>query len=81
MIAAPLATRVRRAMERLHTEQKEAERTVQDTDEGRRQYVKAHYGRTWDDPANYHLVLNTDAFGYEQCADLIEAAVTLRGWR
>lgn len=80
-VVAPLATRVRRAMERLKVEQKDAERAIHEIDEGRRQYVKTYYGRRWDDPANYHLILNTDAFSFEQCADLIEAAVRVRGWR
>jgi cytidylate kinase len=80
MVVAPLEVRVRRAMERLKADQRDAERTIHEIDEGRRQYVKTHYRRRWDDPANYHLILNTDVFSYEQCAELIEAAVRLRGW-
>jgi cytidylate kinase len=80
MVVAPLEVRVRRAMERLKADQRDAERTIHEIDEGRRQYVKTHYRRRWDDPANYHLILNTDVFSYEQCAELIQAAVRLRGW-
>lgn len=80
MVVAPLEVRVRRAMERLKVDKKDAERTIHQIDEGRRQYVKTYYHRRWDDPANYHLILNTDAFTFEQSAELIGAAVRLRGW-
>jgi len=81
LVVAPLEVRVRRAMERLRVDQKAAERTIHEIDEGRRQYVKTYYKRRWDDPANYHLILNTDVFSFEQSAELIGAAVGLRGWR
>lgn len=77
---APLAVRVERCMERLGQDRKTAERTIHDIDEGRRRYVKTYYGRQWDDPANYHLVLNTDAFSYDECADLIVESTKVRGW-
>lgn len=77
---APLEARIQRAMTRLNVDRKEAERTVHEIDEGRRRYVKTHYGRAWDDPATYHLVVNTDAFAYDECADLIVEATKVRGW-
>ena len=79
-VVAPLAVRIARAAERLKVDAKEAERTTRELDEGRRRYVKTYYHRRWDDPANYHLVLTSDAFTFDQCAELIEAAVRLRGW-
>lgn len=80
-VVAPLAVRVARAAERLKVDPKEAERTTRELDEGRRRYVKTYYGRRWDDPANYHLVLNSAAFSFDECAQIIEAAVRLRGWK
>jgi cytidylate kinase len=80
-VVAPLPVRIARAAERLKVDTKEAERTLRERDEGRRRYVKTYYGRRWDDPANYHLVLNTGALSFEECAGMIEAAVRLRGWR
>jgi cytidylate kinase len=68
-------------MERLSVDRKEAERATRELDEGRRRYVKAYYGRRWDDPANYDLILNSVPFSYEQCAEIIETAVRVRGWR
>jgi len=79
-VVAPFEVRVQRAMERLALERKDAERTVRDIDEGRRKYVRTYYGRAWDDPANYHLVLNSGVFSYPDCAALIEAALRVRGW-
>ena len=79
-VVAPPAVRIARAAERLKVDAKEAERTTRELDEGRRRYVKTYYHKRWEDPANYHLVLNSDALGYDGCAAMIEAAVRLRGW-
>jgi len=79
-VVAPLDVRVQRAMERLSVDRKEAERATHELDEGRRRYVKTYYGRRWDDPATYDLILNSVPFSYEQCAAVIEAAVRVRGW-
>lgn len=72
--------RIGAAMEKLGLSRQDAEDKVDKTDEGRRRYVKAHYDRRWDDPANYHLVLNTGVFSYEQCAELVVQAAQMRGW-
>jgi hypothetical protein len=42
--------------------------------------VKTHYDRDWEHAATYHLVVSTGVFTYEQAADLVVAAATLRGW-
>lgn len=77
-IVAPREQRTRAAMERLDLSRADAEEAVDRTDEGRRRYVKTHYGREWGHPANYHLVINTAAFGYADAAALIvEAAQSL----
>ena len=80
-LAAPRDVRVTRTMARLTVDRKEAERTVDKIDRERREYVKTYYGRGWDDPSHYHLMLNTDRFAYGEVVDLIEAAVKLRRWR
>jgi cytidylate kinase len=79
-VVAPLAVRIARAAERLQVDPKDAERTIRELDEGRRRYVKTYYGRRWEDPTNYHLVLNSGALSFEECAEIIEAAARLRGW-
>lgn len=80
-LAAPRDVRVTRTMARLRVNRKEAERTVDKIDRERREYVKTYYGRGWDDPDHYHLMLNTDRFRYAEVVDLIDAAVKLRRWR
>ncbi len=79
-VVAPREVRIQRAMERLKVDRKEAERTVDQIDEGRRRYVRTHYRRQWDDPSNYHLVLNTGWLSYDRCAELIVEAARLEGW-
>ena len=80
-IVASRETRVVRAMERLKVDRKEAEHTVDDIDAGRRHYVKTYYGRTWDDPTNYHLVLNSERLSYREIADLVVGAVRMKDWQ
>ena len=79
-VVAPREVRVRAAADRLGVSTEEAEDCVDKTDAGRRRYVKANYQRQWEDPTNYHLVLNTGGFSYDQCADLIVEAAKARGW-
>ncbi len=79
-IVAPREVRVQRTMERLKVDRKEAERTVDQIDEGRRRYVRTHYRRQWEDPSNYHLVLNSGSLSYDRCAELIVEAARLEGW-
>ena len=80
-IVAPREVRVARAMERLKVDRKEAERTVDRIDAGRRDYVKTRYGRVWDDLSNYHMVLNSDRISYDEIVELVAAAVKMKGWR
>lgn len=78
-IVAPRDARIKAAMLRLDIDRKDAERRVDEIDEGRRRYVKTHYQRQWDHPANYHLVVNSAEFGYEGGAEVIAAAVRIAG--
>jgi cytidylate kinase len=78
-ILAPRDQRVAAVMRRLRVSREDAEAELERADEGRRRYVKMHYGRHWEDAANYDLALNSDQFGYEACADLIVAAARAAG--
>ena len=73
-IVAPRDTRIRAACKRLSVETKEAERIVDTRDNERRDYVRTHYQRDWDDAANYHIVVNSALVSYEGAANLIVAA-------
>jgi len=74
-LVAPVAGRLAAACARLQLEPGEGERVLQSTDAARARYLKQHYGRDWDDPTNYHLVLNTGALGLDGAAAvLVECA-------
>ncbi len=73
-IVALREVRIRTAAQRLGLAEKEAERTVDRRDNERRNYVRTHYQRDWDDSCNYHLVVNSALMSYEGSADLIVGA-------
>jgi cytidylate kinase len=79
-IVAPRDKRITAAMERLGMSRDEATDAVDGTDDGRRRYVKTYYDRHWEDAENYHLVLNSGVFTYEQCTEMVVAAARMRGW-
>ena len=73
-IVAPREVRIHTAAQRLSVGEKEAERTVDRRDNERKDYVRTHYQRDWDDSCNYHLVVNSALMSYEGAADLIVRA-------
>jgi len=78
-VVAPREQRVRAVIDRLALPGDEAERKIDEVDEGRRRYVHTHYGRRWDDPANYDMVVNTGRFSCAQAAALIVTAARTCG--
>lgn len=79
-VVAPREMRIEAAMQRLGIDRDEAEEMLDQTDGGRRRYVKTYYDRDWEHAENYHLVVNTGVFSYQQAADLIVQAARARGW-
>jgi cytidylate kinase len=79
-VVAPRAARIRTLVERLGLDAARVEQTMDATDADRDRYVNQHYGRRRQDPANYHLVLNTSWLGYHGAAELVVEAVRRRGW-
>lgn len=77
-LVAPVALRLRTAIERLGVDPKEAEKVLQETDGNRARYLKQHYGRDWEDTTNFHMVLNTGALGLDEAAALIVACARRR---
>jgi cytidylate kinase len=77
-LVAPKPVRIQRAMARLNSDEAEAVRVLEETDAARARYHKQYYGRDWNDAANYHMVLNTDALGIEGVARLIIEQVRAR---
>ncbi|HEY2806085.1 MAG TPA: cytidylate kinase-like family protein [Gemmatimonadales bacterium] len=79
-IVAPREDRVREIAKRLSLDPKAASDALDRTDADRDRYVTRWHDRHRQDPANYHLVLNTGWLGYDGAAELIVAAARRRGW-
>jgi cytidylate kinase len=74
LVASPVY-RIRVTAERYGLDPKDAERIMRETDANRERYHREYYGRDWNDPLNYHLVLNTERLGLEGAASIIVAEV------
>ena len=80
-LVAPEAARLRSAIERLQIPAEEAPGVLAESDRNRERYHREYYGRDWNDPANYHMVLNTGLIGYRGSANLILAHARALGWQ
>jgi len=72
--------RTRVAIERRGVDPGQAARVVEETDRSRRRFHREFYGRDWDDPTNYHMVLNTERLGFEGAAGVIALRARELGW-
>jgi cytidylate kinase len=72
--------RVKIAISELGLSKEEAQSTVDERDTNRELYHKEMFGRDWNDPVNYHMVLNTELLGADGAADLIIARARALGW-
>jgi len=79
-LVAATPIRLAAAMARLGLDRKEAEKVLQQTDANRSRYLKQHYGRDWEDPAYYDLLLNTGSLGLDGAAEIIVGCARRR-WR
>lgn len=79
-LVAPKPFRVRILMGRLKVDEKAATKALDDTDAQRARYHKEYYQRDWTDPASYHMVLNTEALGFDGAGALIVARARSLGW-
>lgn len=79
-LVAPVSYRVRQAIERLGYPEKQAAAHLAEIDENRARYHLEFYDRDWDDPVNYHLVLNTEALGPDGAAEIIVGRARYLGW-
>ncbi|MDE2997572.1 MAG: cytidylate kinase-like family protein [Gemmatimonadota bacterium] len=77
---APLERRIQVVMERLKpSNRKEAGELIQKSDRRRAAYLKDNYRISWDDPALYHVVVNTGRTSLESAARIIQRAVNALG--
>jgi cytidylate kinase len=79
-LVAPRPFRARYAAQAEKLDPRAAEKFMDDTDARRARYHREHYGRDWDDPAHYHMILNTGLLGFEGAADVVVGVARGRGW-
>ncbi len=79
-LAAPREFRIKLAQDVERLDAAAAEKLMDETDANRARYHREHYGRDWDDPTHFHMVLNTGLLGLEGAAELILAEARRRGW-
>ena len=79
-LVASVPFRIRQAVERLGVAEEEASDILEDRDRNRDEYHRVYYERDWQDPVNYHMVLNTELLGVEGAAGAIIARARDLGW-
>ncbi len=53
---------------------------IDEVDWRRARYHEEMYGRDWNDPLNYHMVLNTEWLGFDGAAEVVIARARALGW-
>jgi cytidylate kinase len=72
--------RIQAAAERLGVDPQKAAEILDETDAMRERYLRQYYRRDWNDPVNYHMVLNTGVLGHEGVTEIIVGEARRRGW-
>lgn len=71
----PADARRRQAMAHEGLDEESAADQQRDTDRARAAYIRNFYPRErWEDPANYHLVIDSTAISLDACTELVVAA-------
>lgn len=76
-LIAPLAMRIRAAMERQELSYEAAREYIRHVDEERIRWTKFVYGVDWRDPRNYDLVINLRNITIETACTIVSGALTL----
>ncbi|MGH7509586.1 MAG: AAA family ATPase [Gemmatimonadales bacterium] len=79
-LVAPRPYRIAAAAERLGIDPQKAAEILNETDTMRERYLRQYYRRDWNDPVNYHMVLNTGVLGPEGATEVIVGEAKRRGW-
>ena len=75
-VCAPFELRVKRMMQRLDTDDRDAVVTeIRNNDEAQGAITKRHFGVDWQDPEGYDVSLNTERMSVDQCAEEIMQVV------
>lgn len=72
-LVAARDVRVRAVCDRFGIEPDEARQRLEEKDAHRLRYHREYYNRDWNDPVNYHMVLNSGLLGLDGAADVIVA--------
>ncbi len=70
-IIAPLQQRINRTMEQRQLSRDQATKSIKETDEGRREFVRGYFHHDVADQHNYDLVINMERLDVETAAGLI----------
>jgi cytidylate kinase len=74
-LVGSLKQRIQHASEYYKIDAQQAQKFIEDEDNGRAAYIKRHFNENVDDPTLYHLVINTDLVRYDEAAELISCEV------
>lgn len=77
-IRADKEFRMERAVREYGIDQASAAYIMARYDKKRRSYYSANTGKKWNDPSNYHLVLDSGKLGLNLCAEIIKTAGLMR---
>jgi cytidylate kinase len=80
-LIAPRAYRIHAAADRLNLDLAKAATIVDESDATRARYHRQYYRRDWNDPVNYHMVLNSEALGLNGATEVIVGRARALGWR
>jgi cytidylate kinase len=77
-VVAPLAARIERITRREHADHVSVRRMVERIDRERAGFIRAIYGRAWDDPGAYDLICDTSLLEPAAIVDDLVARLVLR---
>jgi cytidylate kinase len=79
-LVAPRPFRIQVAATRLGCSAEKAAAVLDETDKMRARYNREYYHRDWNDPLNYHLMINTGVLGFEGAAEVVVGRARAMGW-
>lgn len=66
-----IENKIKRATEHYNLDEKKAKEAIEKTDKKRAAYYNYYTGERWGEIKNYHLSLNTDSIGIDNCVDVL----------
>jgi cytidylate kinase len=79
-LVAPRPFRIQVAAARLCCDAAHAAATLDETDRMRARYIREYYRRDWEDPVNFHMVLNTGLLGFDGATEAVVWRARGMGW-